>query len=211
MPRYSRPTRLLAAGPLPGHLRVGFCKLADRSHSLPPVQRFFSCSVRRLSVKNWGTGGQKDWAPAYPQAPPAWVAAVNGVFTTWGDDPPAALIDKGNGAGYYNRVPAFEQKVVSSGWTDFDKVKTNTTGVWKSQAATASSLLMPTNLTADAYFFLLHLVIGLATVDAARQALAQRIIAAPTGSVEYPNDTFLNQLGVPDAHQPGRSARPVPP
>ncbi len=49
MPRYSHPTRLLAAGPLPGHLRVGFCKLADRSHSLPPVQRFFSCSVRRLT------------------------------------------------------------------------------------------------------------------------------------------------------------------
>lgn len=144
--------------------------------------------------RNWGTGSQKDWSPPYPQAPPQWVTAVNAVFTAWGTNPPATLIDKGNGAGYDTRVPAFEARVVSSGWTDFNKVQTNTVGVWKAQAQTATTMLAAEKLTADAYFFLLHLLVALAVGDTASQALAQRVTAAIASSLEYPNDTFLNQL-----------------
>lgn len=60
---------------------------------------------------------------AVPPKPPLWLTAVNAVFTAWGANPPATLIDKGNGAGYDTRVPAFAARVVSSGWTDFNKVQ----------------------------------------------------------------------------------------
>jgi hypothetical protein len=143
--------------------------------------------------KEWGTGNKKDWAPAYPQSPPQWVAAVNAVFAAWGDNPPAKLIDKGNGPDY-DRVQPFERKLVSTDWTDFNKVQTNTAGVWKLQMQTASSLLQPASLTGDAYFFLLHLLIALATGDTACLSLVQHIINAATNSPEYPNDTFINQL-----------------
>ena len=47
---------------------------------------------------------------------------------------------------------------------------------------------------ADAYFFLLHLLIALTTGDAAARALVERIVSASATSQEYPNDTFVNQL-----------------
>ena len=150
-----------------------------------------------LYLESWRTlgGALTDSTPAYVNSPPQWVAAVNAVFTAWGDSPAANLIDKGiGGQGTYDRVLTFEAKLVSSDWTDFDKVKKNTAGAWTSQKQLTSSLLQAATLTADSYFFFLHLLIALATGDAASQSLAQQIVSASASSVEYPNDTFINQL-----------------
>ena len=68
------------------------------------------------------------------------------------------------------------------------------TGIWKDQSAMVKNLMKEPALTADAYFYLIFLLIGLATSDAGDRQLALRIVNAPVNSMEYPNDTFINQL-----------------
>ena len=100
-------------------------------------------------------------SPGYPKSPPSWVTAVDAVLATWGNNPPDNLINKGLGElPNWQRVLDSQSKLVSSDWTDFDKVKKNTAAVWTSQKQSASSLLQPVSLTEDAYVFLLHIVIA---------------------------------------------------
>ena len=66
--------------------------------------------------------------------------------------------------------------------------------VWQQQSATVSNLMQQSSLTPDAYFYLIFLLIGLGTSNANDQQLALRIVNAPVNSIEYPNDTFSNQL-----------------
>jgi hypothetical protein len=134
-------------------------------------------------------------SPGYPKSPPPWVTAVDAVLAAWGANPPDNLINKGLGAlPNLDRVLDFQKKLVSSDWTDFDKVKKNTAGVWTSQKQTTLSLLQPVTLTGDSYVFFLYILIALATGDAASQSLAQQIVSAQTNSPEYPHDIFINGL-----------------
>src|SRR5690349_5544490 len=79
-------------------------------------------------------------------------------------------------------------------WTDVEQVKVGVASVWAAQAHEVRALLQPATLTADTYFFLLHLLVGLLTGDTATAALVEQLVSAIATSQEYPNDTFINQL-----------------
>lgn len=81
-------------------------------------------------------------------------------------------------------------------WTDSYTLVQNLqkTTIWQEQSGTVTNLLKEPTLTADAYFFLLHLLIGLGTSNQTDRQLAQKIVSVPADSMEYPNDTFSNQL-----------------
>lgn len=125
-----------------------------------------------------------------PQYPASWKAQIDGLLTAWAQSPPSNIIQTtGNRA-----IWGFEDAILSAKWTDMAAITPGTAALWAAQSSTANDLLQPASLAADAYFFLLHLLLGLVTGDVSAQALAQRIVSAPTSSVEYPNDTFTNQL-----------------
>lgn len=107
-------------------------------------------------------------------------------FADWGgtSPDPASLVQ-------------FEQsRFDPANWTDSGTFVTNLAGtkLWQEQHDAVTALLQPDTLSADVYFFLLHLLIALGTSDAKSQQLAQRVVSASATSQEYPNDTFVNQL-----------------
>jgi hypothetical protein len=125
-----------------------------------------------------------------PQYPAFWQSEINGLITGWGQSPPSNIIQTtGNRA-----IWAFEDAVLGAQWTDIAAITPGTAKVWAAQVSSANDILQPASLAADAYFFLLHLLIGLVTGDTSTAALAQRIVTALTNSTEYPNDKFINQL-----------------
>ena len=94
-------------------------------------------------------------------------------------------------------VQQFEQlRFDPTNWTDSAQFVTNIAAakVWQEQSQMAANLLKPDVLAGDAYFFLLHVLIGLCASKAEDQHLAQQIVSASTSSHEYPNDTFINHL-----------------
>ncbi|MGN6814012.1 MAG: hypothetical protein ACTHMP_24350 [Thermomicrobiales bacterium] len=94
-------------------------------------------------------------------------------------------------------VQQFEQsRFDPANWTNSGTFVQNLAGtnLWTAQSQTATALLQPSTLPADAYFFLLHLLLALPTSTAKDQQLAQQIVSASASSQEYPNDTFINQL-----------------
>jgi hypothetical protein len=54
--------------------------------------------------------------------------------------------------------------------------------------------ILKEDITLDSSFFLLHLLIALTGGDNRCRALASKTVSAPCSSLEYPNDTFANQL-----------------
>jgi len=56
------------------------------------------------------------------------------------------------------------------------------------------ALLQPESLSADTYFFLLHVLIALLTGNNDSTSLVQHLINATATSPEYPNAIFINQL-----------------
>lgn len=142
-----------------------------------------------------GTDEHALWMPglSIPGSPPTWQSHIQNIANQWGDTPDGNLIDvctqmNGNQACY-----SFEQTVLN-GWKSFSAIASQTTSIWQSQHNVVTSLLTPVSVTADTYFFLLHLLIALATGSSSDQQLAQKIVNAEASSHEYPNDTFINQL-----------------
>jgi hypothetical protein len=94
-------------------------------------------------------------------------------------------------------VQQFEQsRFDPANWTDAGTFLQNlrSTTLWQDQRDAMTILLQPATLPADAYYFLVHLLIALPTGNPADQHLAQRLVSASATSPEYPNDTFANQL-----------------
>lgn len=102
--------------------------------------------------------------------------------------------------GTCDNVPAVVQfqrsRFDPSSWTDsgnFVKALL-ATGLWQDQSGVLTDLLAPPVLTADTYFFLLHLLLALATSTSKDRQRVQQLLNATVTSSEYPNDTFINQL-----------------
>ncbi|HEU5328006.1 MAG TPA: hypothetical protein VFU78_07930 [Thermomicrobiales bacterium] len=150
-----------------------------------------------VTINPWG---QETWLlhlPPRPTAPAVWKQATDNLLTKWGDAPPANILHLGTGGSggftYDAATYTFQQSVLAN-WSDFAQVAVTTAPMWQAQQSTMTALLQQTALTADAYFFLLHLLIALPTGATSAQQLAQRIVSASATSQEYPNDTFINQL-----------------
>jgi hypothetical protein len=119
--------------------------------------------------------------------PPAWKITINSLITAWGQTPPSNIISQ------TGDIWAFEDAVLGPNWTNMNAVTSGAAAVWALQVGTVNDLLAAGTLGAGGYFFLLHLLAGLATGDAASRTLAQRIVNATASSTEYPNDVFINQ------------------
>ncbi len=88
---------------------------------------------------------------------------------------------------------AFAQQILN-GWTDFPKLQQTTADVWTAQLETAHALLRAPDLTAEDYFFLLHLLFALTTGDLPTRHLAETIAQTDAPSRALPNENFINQL-----------------
>lgn len=129
---------------------------------------------------------------ARPQFPTSWQQTIAGLMSQWGQNPPANVI---YASGTQYTIWGLGSSVLSPAhWTDVACVTSGTSALWQSQSSTMTALLRPESLGADVYFFVLHLLIALGTSTPGDQALANRIVTAPSSSQEYPNDTFINQL-----------------
>ncbi len=122
---------------------------------------------------------------------PVWRDELASLLKAWGQQPPANIIQKD---GDFQTILEFEENVLGAGWTNAPDVTKATAAVWTAQADTARAMLKPQTLGPDAYFFMLHLLAGLATGDAAAQTLAQQIVTAPTTSGEHVDYTFIDQV-----------------
>ena len=134
------------------------------------------------------TLGLKPWPR--PQYPAAWKDKIDSLFTTWAQLPPTNIISQeGNLA-----IWAFEDAILGPSWTSIGEVTSGTAGLWTSQLNTVKALLAEPSLNGHGYFLFLHLLLSLATGDAASRDLASTIVNAPVSSVEAANDIFINQV-----------------
>jgi hypothetical protein len=88
---------------------------------------------------------------------------------------------------------AFADQILAR-WADFPDVQTATAPVWAAQTDATKALLREATLTAGQYFFLLNLLLALATGDGNSQALARKIAEADAPSKEFANSNFSDQL-----------------
>ena len=152
----------------------------------------------------FGYSGTGMWRPPaapdnFYQALPKDVNILNAALQTAGTSTATVAFF----AGYGGTIPdpaslvQFEQsRFDPANWTNSGTFVQNlaSANLWTAQSQTATALLQPPTLPADAYFFLLHLLMTLPTGASAAQQLAQQIVSASASSQEYPNDTFINQL-----------------
>jgi hypothetical protein len=130
---------------------------------------------------------QYPWRPTYG----TWQATTEAFLTQWGETPPNNILSV---AVSPPDTAAFQSRVLA-GWSDFPTgVGSALATLWTAQTATLTSLMQTPSLSADAYFFLLHLLIALPTGDDAAQDLAWNIVNTTANSPEYPHDTFATQL-----------------
>ncbi len=127
------------------------------------------------------------------------VALNTAVVATPGSNTSTVAMCKGYGGSSpdLGSVQQFEQsRFDPRNWTDSETFVQNliNTGLWQEQSSAVTALLEPTTLSADDYFFLLHLLMALGTSTANDQRLADQIVSAVATSPEYPNDTLINQL-----------------
>jgi hypothetical protein len=123
--------------------------------------------------------------------------AINSMLTTWGANPPTDFITIQTAASSQaNKVPATAAKRVLDTWAGANSMpaKVITAFETKQRLKMTDLLKSITPLTADNYFFILHLLIGLCTSIAADKALALTVVSEKADSQEYENDTFINQL-----------------
>ena len=160
---------------------------------------FASACVLRYHQVATGTGtydepGSSSRAPwAGPPANPAgWNQTVTRQLQAWGvTNAPAALFQKTT---FDNYSSALAGLLSPASWSNIEQVKSGVAPVWQSQSTEISTLISAQTLSSASYFFFLHLLTGVVSGDQACQALAQQVVSAPCSSIEYPNDTFINQL-----------------
>jgi hypothetical protein len=139
------------------------------------------------SIYDWDGIYKYPWKPSYG----TWQATTDASLAQWGDTPPNNILST---AASPLDAAAFQSRVLA-GWSDFPTgVGSALATLWTAQTATLTKLMQTPSLSADAYFFLLHLLIALPTGGDAAQDLAWKIVNATADSPEYPHDTFANQL-----------------
>ncbi|MGN6673720.1 MAG: hypothetical protein ACTHMA_10485 [Thermomicrobiales bacterium] len=182
----------------PGGIRVPALNqtFAIAQHGVYPAFRQTCVLIYHQVVQGGGTydePGDVTRAPwgGPPAAPPRWNQAVNDLLQTWAMQPPTAVIPLTT----FDDYAAVQHAVLApTAWTDVEQVKAGVASVWAAQVGEVRVLLQPATLTADTYFFLLHVLVGLLTGDTATATLVEQLVSAVATSQEYPNDTFINQL-----------------
>jgi hypothetical protein len=159
----------------------------------------YTAADNKVNSRAWEAG------QSVPAQPPIWQSKVQGVVTRWGDSPPSNMMgvstdftgpttfDEGQQIVDDLDVLTSAQAVLNN-WTAFPTIVGTTTAIGQSQLTSMAALLQPDTLAADAYFFLLHLLLALPAGDEQAQRLAAQVASALATSSEYPNDTFANQL-----------------
>ncbi|HZV71085.1 MAG TPA: hypothetical protein VFG10_16135 [Saprospiraceae bacterium] len=123
-----------------------------------------------------------------------WRAQLQAVLTSWGDTPPTTYIELG--AKLEDKtVPATSSKTKLDTWSGENQMPAKAIAPFETAVnGIITSILKETSLSPDSYFFLLHLIIGLATSNTVDHQRATKIVKCITSSNEYPNDAFINQL-----------------
>ncbi|HEU5328004.1 MAG TPA: hypothetical protein VFU78_07920 [Thermomicrobiales bacterium] len=168
----------------------------------PEMDCFTTVQQTYIRFRTPGGGFTSPWDCNYhyaawprPGTPPAWRDAVNQLFESWGDTPPANVINTSGGIQDVVAVKAAQRAMITlARWTDANQVRVSTSALWTVQATAFGSLLAQPALDRDTFLFLLHLCVALGTATAATQQRVARVVSFGTDSPENPNDTFADQL-----------------
>ncbi|RZM29333.1 MAG: hypothetical protein EOO88_05385 [Pedobacter sp.] len=123
--------------------------------------------------------------------------AIAAIVAGWKPAPSSEFIvaqtTTGNQA---NKIPAAAAKKLIDDWATKNNMPTKViTDFEANQRLKMTDLLKSTTaLNADVYFFILHLLAGLCTGTSADKTLALSIVNEKASSIEYDNETFINQL-----------------
>jgi hypothetical protein len=145
-------------------------------------------------VKDGGTYdslGSTRWPGGLPAVPPGWNNALTALLAAWDMNAPKTVF-KANTFDTYRDV--LRGVLDPASWTDVENVKSGVSGLWTSQKESMNALLAAERLTADDYFFLLHVLLGLVSGEGDLQLFTSNILTAPADPPGYPNDVFVNQL-----------------
>ena len=129
-----------------------------------------------------------------PEYPADRKTKLRKVVADWGDNPPAAEIDRG-GDITKGSIPAAAAKTKLTAWwsqSTKDKVLASLT---KAQRDKMKDLITSTSpLSIEQYFFIFHSLIAYCSLNTTDQAKASAIASTVTSSDTYPDDTFINHL-----------------
>ncbi|HZV71082.1 MAG TPA: hypothetical protein VFG10_16120 [Saprospiraceae bacterium] len=128
-----------------------------------------------------------------PSNPPKWNTSVQTLFNTWKTNPPAAYISQGKNISDRGTLLTAESTILNN-WAAFPALAAKGLPLWTSQSDMVKTMVAETVLAEEAYFFMLHLLIVACTGTVAEQEKVKKIIDTKTTSIEYSNDTFINQL-----------------
>lgn len=137
-----------------------------------------------------------------PSAPQVWHDAVQAVPTTAPSsaNPPSTIIwfpaSSDEAWTYRASIIAYELDLFDpTKWTDAGLVAQHTTALWTWQSADLANLSSTTPLTDQMCLYLLYLLVGLCTSpNPADLNRVNTLANMDTNSIEYPNDTFIDQL-----------------
>ncbi len=129
-----------------------------------------------------------------PGSPSVWNNAVKSLATPWASNPDTKYINVAPVINQWSDARTFEQGVLN-GWTNFPNVIDNTAPVWQTQHTALDNMIGDSSaLTSSDYFFMLHLLLLVGTGTTSDQATVEKIVSTTASSIEYPNDSFGNQL-----------------
>lgn len=123
--------------------------------------------------------------------------AISGLVSSWKPTPSSEFIvaqtTTGSGA---NKIPSLAAKTLIDAWASTNNMPAKVIIDFEAnQRLKMKDLFKSTTaFNGDVYFFILHLLIGLCTGTAADKSMAATIVKEIAGSIEYENETFINQL-----------------
>jgi hypothetical protein len=121
--------------------------------------------------------------------------AISSVMNQWGSIPPATLIQTYPAASNYASLERFGMsRFDPSNWTDAVKLTSSLAGISTAQSDTLTTLLKQDTPDPGTWLFLLYLLAAQGNSIPKDQQRAATILATHANSVEYPNDTLINQL-----------------
>jgi hypothetical protein len=155
------------------------------------VLRYHQIATGTGTYDEPGSNSRAPW-PGPPANPVAWNQTVTNLLQSWGlTNAPAALFQTTTFDNYSSSLSGL---LSPASWSNIEQVKSGVAAVWQSQSSEINTLISAQTLSSATYFFFLHLLTGIVSGNPACQTLAQQVVSAICSSIEYPNDTFINQL-----------------
>jgi hypothetical protein len=128
-----------------------------------------------------------------PTGPQSWKKKIENLLAAWGDNPPKKYIP---GETFTRDIYAIQCELPDAlrNCVNFPTVTKRITPLWDLQWQDLQALRAFDNLDNGAYFYLLHLLIGLSSGNNKMADYVARLARARTSTEAYPEETFINQL-----------------